>query len=316
MQDYRRRHFDEDDRRDRYEGGRQRGEGQGPHGDMDDARYAGHGDGWRGEDDRGTRGGWRGDDERWTGRASQRDYGQYGQGGSREGGQAGRGSPGGWGHEWGGYSGGRSGGDWSGGSYGSGREFAARSQDWPGSRGEWAGGRSDWESYGGRAGSGMPGPGSEGRSGGGDWSSYRGRAGGDWGSGGRSMGMGGTELGGYGQQSGSESGRGAWRPSGQGYAGRGPRDYRRSDDRIREDISDRLTDDDRIDASDISVQVQNCEVTLTGTVNDREQKRCAEDLAERVSGVKEVTNNIRVSRAQTGDRPAGASGGRGKSSAG
>ena len=287
MQDYRRRHFDEDDRRDRYEGGRQRGEGQGSHGDLDDAKYAGHGDGWRGEDDRGARGGWRGDDDRWTGRASQRDYGQYGHAGFREGGQAGRGAPGGWGHEWGGYSGGRSGGDWS-------------------------GGRSDWDSYGGRSGSVVPGP--EGRSGGADWSSYRGRSGGDWGSG-RSMGIGGTELGGYGQQSGSESGRGAWRPSGQSYAGRGPKDYRRSDDRIREDISDRLTDDDRIDASDISVQVQNCDVTLTGTVSDRDQKRWAEDVAERVSGVKEVTNNIRVSRGQQGDRPAGASGSRGKSSA-
>ena len=142
MQDYRRLQFDEDDRR--HEGGRQRsdsdrswrdqgdggytsprrGEGQGPHGGMDDARHAEPNEGWRGDDDRGMRGGWRGEDDRWPGRASQRDYGQYGPGGSRESGQFGRGSSGGWGHEWGGYSGGRSGGDWSGGSYGAGRDFA------------------------------------------------------------------------------------------------------------------------------------------------------------------------------------------------
>ena len=322
MQDYRRRHFDEDDRRSRYEGGRQRGEGdrswrdqadggsgnprrgegQGPHGEMDDARYAGHGDGTRGEDDR------------WSGGAGQRDYGQFGPGGSREGGHTARGTTGGWGSDWGGYSGGRSGGDWSGGSYGGSREYEARSREWPRGRGDWGAGLSDWESYGGRSGSGdRP---EYGRSGPGDWSSYRGRSGsGDWNAGARSMGMGGSDPGGSAPRGESEFARGAWRPSGQSYAGRGPKDYRRSDDRIREDISDRLTDDDRIDASEISVQVQNCEVTLTGTVTDRDQKRCAEDLAEGVSGVKEVTNSIRVSRGQPGDRPAGASSSRGKSSA-
>jgi hypothetical protein len=81
-----------------------------------------------------------------------------------------------------------------------------------------------------------------------------------------------------------------------GFSGRGPKDYQRSDDRIREEISDRMTDDDRLDASDISVQVSKGEVTLTGTVGSRDQKRRAEDLAESISGVREVTNNIRVAR--------------------
>lgn len=80
------------------------------------------------------------------------------------------------------------------------------------------------------------------------------------------------------------------------YAGRGPKDYQRSDERIREEISDRLTDDHRVDASDVVVEVRSCEVTLSGTVNDREQKRRAEDLAESVSGVREVTNQLRVAK--------------------
>ena len=37
------------------------------------------------------------------------------------------------------------------------------------------------------------------------------------------------------------------------YAGRGPRGYRRSDDRIGEDVCDRLTDDPALDASGIEV---------------------------------------------------------------
>ncbi len=50
------------------------------------------------------------------------------------------------------------------------------------------------------------------------------------------------------------------------HRGRGPRNYTRSGDRIREDVSDRLTDDWGVDASDIEVNVSGTEVTLTGTV--------------------------------------------------
>lgn len=78
------------------------------------------------------------------------------------------------------------------------------------------------------------------------------------------------------------------------HSGRGPSDYTRSDERIREDVNDRLTDDPRVDASGISVTVSSCEVTLNGTVHDRTSKRRAEDVAERVSGVKHVQNNLRV----------------------
>jgi CBS domain-containing protein len=82
------------------------------------------------------------------------------------------------------------------------------------------------------------------------------------------------------------------------HQGRGPRNYQRSDDRIREDINERLTDDAMIDASEIEVQVQNREVTLTGTVRDRNERRRAEDLAESVSGVTHVQNNLRVGQRQ------------------
>ena len=76
--------------------------------------------------------------------------------------------------------------------------------------------------------------------------------------------------------------------------GRGPRGYTRSDDRIREDVNDRLTDDAMVDASEIEVTVSKCEVTLNGTVDTRMAKRRAEDIAESVSGVRHVQNNIRV----------------------
>lgn len=78
------------------------------------------------------------------------------------------------------------------------------------------------------------------------------------------------------------------------HAGLGPRNYARSDSRINEDICDRLTDHPFIDASDIEVSVSGREVTLSGTVQSREEKRRAEDIAEAVSGVTHVQNNLRV----------------------
>jgi osmotically-inducible protein OsmY len=80
------------------------------------------------------------------------------------------------------------------------------------------------------------------------------------------------------------------------YAGRGPRGYQRSDERIREDVNDRLTDDWYIDASDLEVIVNNSMVTLMGRVDTRDEKRRAEDLAESVSGVTDVSNQLRVGR--------------------
>ena len=94
----------------------------------------------------------------------------------------------------------------------------------------------------------------------------------------------------------------------QQHRGKGPRGYTRSDERIKEDVNDRLTDDWAVDASDIDVDVDSCEVTLTGEVPSREMKRRAEDVVETVSGVKHVQNNLRVKQSEqtTGDTSGGA----------
>jgi osmotically-inducible protein OsmY len=80
------------------------------------------------------------------------------------------------------------------------------------------------------------------------------------------------------------------------FRGRGPKGYRRSDERIREDVNDRLSDDNYLDASDIEVAVSETIVTLTGSVSTRADKRRAEDIAEGVSGVTNVENRLRVTR--------------------
>lgn len=79
------------------------------------------------------------------------------------------------------------------------------------------------------------------------------------------------------------------------YKGKGPRDYKRSDERIREDISDRLYDDPYVDASDIEVKVNDGEVVLEGHAENKQAKRRAEDIAEAVAGVKNIENHLKVS---------------------
>ncbi|HKC85408.1 MAG TPA: BON domain-containing protein, partial [Blastocatellia bacterium] len=58
--------------------------------------------------------------------------------------------------------------------------------------------------------------------------------------------------------------------------------------------NDRLTDDWYVDASDMEVSVNNCTVTLSGRVDSRLEKRRAEDIAESVPGVKDVSNRLTV----------------------
>lgn len=80
------------------------------------------------------------------------------------------------------------------------------------------------------------------------------------------------------------------------YSGVGPQNFQRSDKRIKEDVCERFTNHGRIDASDIDIDVNDGEVTLRGTVPDREMKRLAEDTAENITGVKDVHNEIKVNK--------------------
>ena len=77
----------------------------------------------------------------------------------------------------------------------------------------------------------------------------------------------------------------------------GPKNYQRSDERIREDICERLWHDPHLDVGDVSVEVANGTVGLEGTVPHRHMKHRIEDIAASAVGVKDVENRIRVVRA-------------------
>jgi hypothetical protein len=124
----------------------------------------------------------------------------------------------------------------------------------------------------------------------------------DWGRGetgdlrGREGGWGG--YGSYDRERASESRRYP-EPYQQGrYAGRGPKNYQRSDERVREDVVEKLTDHPDLDATDIDVEVQHCEVTLRGEVDERYAKHLAEDLAGQVWGVHDVHNQLHIRKSK------------------
>jgi osmotically-inducible protein OsmY len=80
------------------------------------------------------------------------------------------------------------------------------------------------------------------------------------------------------------------------FSGKGPKNWTRLDERIREDVCERLADHPHIDASDIEVVVKDGEVTLVGLVDHRRTKRLAEDVTEEVRGVKDIHNQIKVKK--------------------
>jgi hypothetical protein len=81
-----------------------------------------------------------------------------------------------------------------------------------------------------------------------------------------------------------------------GMFGKGPKGWRRSDERIRDEVCEALSNDHHVDASEIDVKVESGIVTLTGTVGDRHTKRAAESCIEHLSGVEDVRNDLRVQR--------------------
>jgi hypothetical protein len=81
-----------------------------------------------------------------------------------------------------------------------------------------------------------------------------------------------------------------------------PKNYRRSDERIHEDVCERLWDEPGVDVGEVSVKVKDGVATLEGTVPDRTMKHVIEDIVSAVFGVNELENRLRVSAHDTGRR--------------
>ena len=80
--------------------------------------------------------------------------------------------------------------------------------------------------------------------------------------------------------------------SGEDFTGVGPKGYERSDARIHEDVCEMLMWDPALDAREITVEVEDGIVNLSGSVSNRRMKRRAEDLADQVAGVNDIHNRL------------------------
>jgi osmotically-inducible protein OsmY len=78
------------------------------------------------------------------------------------------------------------------------------------------------------------------------------------------------------------------------FAGRGPKGYRRSDERVREEVCESLMRHPGIDASELEVTVKDGIVTLQGSVPDRWMKRASEWVIDEVHGVRDIRNELTV----------------------
>ena len=88
----------------------------------------------------------------------------------------------------------------------------------------------------------------------------------------------------------------------RGFSGRGPKNWERTDEKIKNDVCESLYHSPVIDASDIDVHVKDGEVTLKGWVNNRDEKKEAENCIDDILGVSDIFNelHLRSRKFQTG----------------
>jgi len=71
---------------------------------------------------------------------------------------------------------------------------------------------------------------------------------------------------------------------------------RRPDAQLAQELQEILTKDPEPASTEIEVEVEGGAVTLRGVVDSSDARLLAEELVESVTGVREVHNNLKVSR--------------------
>ena len=95
-------------------------------------------------------------------------------------------------------------------------------------------------------------------------------------------------------------GRGFAAPPRRSLRGVGPRSFRRSDERLRDEAWERLANDPDLDASRLTVEVADGEVALRGAVDDPRDRAVAEEICAEIHGVRGVYNRIRIEGTRPG----------------
>lgn len=81
-----------------------------------------------------------------------------------------------------------------------------------------------------------------------------------------------------------------------GHYGKVPKGWSRSDEHLKEEVSEALYRNQSVDATDIEVSAKDGIITLSGTVDSPEAKRVAESCAQKVSGIEDVLSHLSIRR--------------------
>ena len=86
------------------------------------------------------------------------------------------------------------------------------------------------------------------------------------------------------------------------HRGKGPKGWKRPDQRINDDVCETLSSSPEVDAQGIDVRVEEGVVYLEGEVHDRDMKKMAEREIENISGVMDVQNLLSFKSRGSGSR--------------
>jgi hypothetical protein len=84
------------------------------------------------------------------------------------------------------------------------------------------------------------------------------------------------------------------------YSGVGPKGYRRSSERLKEEAFSLLQRNRDLDASEIEVEVKDEIIILKGNVKSRSDKRLAERIVEEIHGIEDVYNFLTINKKPEG----------------
>ncbi len=85
-----------------------------------------------------------------------------------------------------------------------------------------------------------------------------------------------------------------WNSNIKDYTGYGPKNWKISDERLREKVCDVLLHSIEVDASEVEVEVKDRVVTLSGNISSKGMGRIAEDLVESIPGIEDVFSRFTI----------------------
>lgn len=84
-----------------------------------------------------------------------------------------------------------------------------------------------------------------------------------------------------------------WNTNLPNYSGYGPKNWKISDERLKEKVSEVLLQSSEVDATEMNIEVKDRVVTLSGYISSKGMRDVAEDLILSIPGIEDVFSNLK-----------------------